>query len=417
MTNEELIEWFAKSSGTTSAKSKFIPVSAEALEECHFRGGKDIIAIYQSIFPKNNIFKGRALAIGGSQQVNSFNNDIYYGDISAVLMKNMPFWANIYRTPNLSVALMDEWEKKLELIAKKTITKNVTSISGVPSWTLVLLKKILDMTGKDNIIDVWPNLEVFVHGGVSFIPYREQYNKIIRGENMNYFETYNASEGFFAMQDEQEKDDMLLMLDYGIFYEFIPMDEINKKKPKTITLQDVKLDKNYAIVISTNAGLWRYIIGDTVKFTSINPYKIKITGRTKHFMNAFGEEVIINNAQDSLDEACKQTGAEIREYTAAPIYMSEDDTGGHQWLIEFSKEPDNLMKFAEIMDNKLKSVNSDYEAKRHKNLTLRFPEVIVGKKDVFYTWLKNKDKLGGQHKIPRLSNNREHIEEILKLNK
>ena len=411
------IEWFAKSSGTTSSKSKFIPVSAEALEECHFRGGKDIIAIYQSIYPKNNVFKGRALAIGGSQQINSFKNDIYYGDLSAVLMKNLPFWAVLYRTPNINITLMEEWEKKINLIAEKTISKNITNISGVPSWTLVLLKKVLEITGKDNIIDIWPNLELFVHGGVSFIPYKEQYKKIIRSDKMKYFETYNASEGFFGLQDEPDKSDLLLMLDLGIFYEFIPMEEIDKKKPKSITLQDVKLNKNYALVISTNAGLWRYIIGDTVKFTSLNPFKIKITGRTKHFINAFGEEVIINNAQDSLKKACEVTKAEIREYTAAPIYMSDNKTGGHQWIFEFSKEPNNLQKFTEVLDNTLKAVNSDYEAKRHKNMTLRFPEVIVAKKGLFYQWLKNKDKLGGQHKIPRLANHRKYIDELLKLNK
>ena len=410
------IEWFAKSSGTTSDKSKFIPVSSEALEECHFRGGKDIIAIYQNNYPNNNVFKGRALVIGGSQQINSFNNDIYYGDLSAVLVKNLPFWASMYRTPSKNITLMDEWEKKIDLIAEKTISKNITNMSGVPSWSLVLLKKVLEITGKDNIIDVWPNLELFVHGGVSFTPYKEQYKKIIRSDKMKYFETYNASEGFFALQDEPDKTDLLLMLDLGIFYEFIPMDEIDKKKPKAITLQDVKLNKNYAIVISTNAGLWRYIIGDTVIFTSLKPFKIKITGRTKHFINAFGEELIINNAEDALTKACDSTKAEIREYTAAPIYMSENKTGGHQWLVEFSKEPDNIRKFAEILDETLKSVNSDYEAKRHKNMTLAFPDVIVAKKGVFYKWLKNKNKLGGQNKIPRLANHREYIDELLKLN-
>ena len=410
------IKWFAKSSGTTSDKSKFIPVSKEALEDCHFRGGKDIMALYTNLHPNTKVFSGKGLTLGGSHTIDNFSNQSYYGDLSAILIENLPWWVDFIRTPKTEIALLGKWEEKLEKITETTIKENVTNLAGVPSWNLVLIKHILAQTGKDNLLDVWPNLELFTHGGVSFAPYREQFRKLIPSNKMNYMEAYNASEGFFAIQDDPAHDDMLLMLDYGIFYEFIPMDEFHKPNPEAVTIENVDLDKNYAIVITTNSGLWRYIIGDTISFTSLFPHKIKITGRTKHFINAFGEEVIIDNAEKALHIACEKTHATIREYTAGPVFMGDNSNGAHEWLIEFDKEPDDLAYFTTLLDNALCSINSDYEAKRYQNITLRLPIVRKMKSGVFFTWMKEKGKLGGQHKVPRLSNNRQYIEEILAIN-
>jgi len=410
------IKWFAKSSGTTNDKSKFIPVSREALEDCHFRGGKDILAVYTSNYPETGIYSGKGLTLGGSHQINKINNQSFFGDLSAILIENLPFWANFIKTPSQEIALLSEWEEKLDKISTATIKENVTSIAGVPSWTLVLIKYILEKTGKNNLLEVWPNLELFNHGGVSFEPYKEQFKKLIPSEKMNYMETYNASEGFFAIQDYPTRNDMLLMLDYGIFYEFIPIDELEKEHPKALHIGEVEQNKNYAVVISTNGGLWRYLIGDTIVFTSLYPHKIKISGRTKHFINAFGEEIIIENAENALQEACKKTGALIKDYTAAPIFMKDDQKGGHQWLIEFEKEPQNPTQFNELLDLALQKVNSDYEAKRYKDITLDKPVLTIAKKGLFYTWLKNKGKIGGQNKVPRLANNRKYINELIDLN-
>ena len=407
------IKWFAKSSGTTSDKSKFIPVSWESLEDCHFRGGKDILAIYSQNYPDNKLFTGKGLTLGGSHQINSYSNKSYYGDLSAIIIENLPFWADFIRTPGKDVALMDEWEEKLEEITKQTLRDNVTSLTGVPSWNLVLIKHVLDYTGEKNLLEVWPNLELFTHGGVSFTPYREQFRKLIPSDQMHYLEVYNASEGHFAVQDEPAKDDMLLMLDYGIFFEFIPIAEVGKPHPRSLTVEDVNPGENYAIVISTNSGLWRYLIGDTVVFTSTFPHKIKISGRTKHFMNAFGEEVIIENAEKALSISCAKTNAVISEYTAAPIYMGDEGTGSHEWLIEFEKAPTDLDYFTSILDNALCSINSDYEAKRYKSITLVMPTVRNLPRGTFYKWLSLKGKLGGQHKVPRLSNNRKIVDEVL----
>lgn len=409
------VKWFAKSSGTTGDKSKFIPVTREYMEDCHFRGGKDAVVLYYSNYPDSGLFKGKGLVIGGSHQISHFNSDSYFGDLSAVLLQNMPTWGHFFRTPDLSIALMDEWEEKIEKMARVTAQENVTNISGVPSWTLVLMNRILEMTGKSDIREVWPKLEVFFHGGVSFEPYREQYKNLISGK-MVYMETYNASEGFFGVQDDPRSQDLLLMLDYGIFYEFIPQGEIHQAQPKAIPLADVKTGVNYAMVITTIGGLWRYQIGDTVTFTSLSPYKIKITGRTKHFINAFGEELIIDNAEKALKKACQNTGAEIREYTAGPVFMSEGNAGRHQWVIEFTTPPSSLEFFTESLDNALKAVNSDYEAKRYKDMALLKPEVISVKPDCFYNWMKQKGKLGGQHKVPRLANDRTYVAEILEVN-
>ena len=410
------IKWFAKSSGTTNDKSKFIPVSREALEDCHFRGGKDILAVYTSNYPETGIYSGKGLTLGGSHQINKINNQSFFGDLSAILIENLPFWANFIKTPSQEIALLSEWEEKLDKISTATIKENVTSIAGVPSWTLVLIKYILEKTGKNNLLEVWPNLELFNHGGVSFEPYKEQFKKLIPSEKMNYMETYNASEGFFAIQDYPTRNDMLLMLDYGIFYEFIPIDELEKEHPKALHIGEVEQNKNYAVVISTNGGLWRYLIGDTIVFTSLYPHKIKISGRTKHFINAFGEEIIIENAENALQEACKKTGALIKDYTAAPIFMEDDQKGGHQWLIEFEKEPENPTQFNTLLDSALQKVNSDYEAKRYKDITLDKPVLTIAKKGLFYTWLKNKGKIGGQNKVPRLANNRKYINELIDLN-
>jgi hypothetical protein len=404
-------KWFAKSSGTTSDKSKFIPVSNESLEDCHLSGGKDMLAIYCNLHPETQMFSGKSLGLGGSHQTDQFgNHQSHHGDLSAIVMQNLPFWADFLRAPNLSIALMGEWEKKLEKLARSTMEENVTSLAGVPSWMLVLLKHILSLTGKKSIIEVWPNLEVFFHGGVYFQPYKEQFKELFGSAKVNYLELYNASEGFFGIQDQAGSDELLLMLDYGIYYEFVPMDP--GKNEKALSLNEVETGKNYAMVISTNAGLWRYNIGDTIKFTSLSPFRFKITGRTKHFINAFGEEVIIDNAENALKIACEKTGAVIKEYTAAPVYMTGNESGAHEWLIEFQKYPDNLEYFSEMLDNALKSINSDYEAKRYNDMALRKPLIKAVAEGTFYNWLKSKGKLGGQNKVPRLSNNRNYIEEI-----
>jgi len=410
------IKWFAKSSGTTASKSKFIPVSKESLEDCHFRGGKDVLAIYNDIYPENELFSGKGLTLGGSQQLSQYNNDSFYGDLSAILIGNLPFWVNFIRTPDQSIALLDKWEEKLVKMTEATINENVTSLSGVPSWFMVLIKYMLEKTGKSNLLEIWPNLELFIHGGINFDPYRDQYKKIIPSDKMHYMETYNASEGFFAIQDDPASSSMLLMLDYGIFYEFIPMSEWGKDNPRALTLDQVELNTNYAIVITTNGGLWRYILGDTVKFTSKYPFKIKISGRTKLFINAFGEEVIIDNSDKAINYACKETGAIIKEYTAAPMYMSDKEKGRHQWMIEFEKMPSDLAVFTEKLDQRLQQLNSDYEAKRYKDITLDAPKIEIARTNLFFDWMKKHNKLGGQNKVPRLCNNRDVIDELIIFN-
>jgi hypothetical protein len=406
------IKWFAKSSGTTSTKSKFIPMSREALEDCHYRAGKDILAIYTMQRPETRIFYGKNLTLGGSHKMNQFSNDSLYGDLSAILIENAPFWVDIIRIPKQKIALLEDFEEKLELITKTTINENVTSISGVPSWYLVLIKQILEYTGKKNLLDIWPNLEVFFHGGISFTPYREQYKKLIDGDQMNYMETYNASEGFFGIQDDPSSSDMLLMLDYGIFYEFIPADKVNSDSPPVYTIEDVEKGVNYAIIISTNGGLWRYMMGDTIIFNSLNPHRFTISGRTKHFINVFGEEVIIDNAEKALEKACRETVSVVSEYTAGPVFMDITSKGSHEWIIEFEKAPEDPDQFTNILDEALKSVNSDYEAKRYKDLNLVKPVVRIVPAGTFNKWLKSKNKLGGQNKVPRLSNSREYIEDL-----
>lgn len=409
--------WFAKSSGTTNDKSKFIPVTSDSIQDTHYRGGKDAIALYLHINPKSRFSTGKSLVLGGSHAPNLNTNHSLVGDLSAILIENMPAAGMYLRVPSKQTALMEHFEPKMEAIANETINTNVVSLSGVPSWMLVLIKHILEKTGKKTLEQVWPNLEVFFHGGVAFTPYREQYKQIIQKSDMLYVETYNASEGYFATQSDLTDPAMLLMIDYGVFYEFIPLEELGKEHPKIVPLWDVILNKNYAMVISTSAGLWRYMIGDTVKFTSKNPYKIVITGRTKHFINAFGEELIVDNAEKGLAKACAATGAMITDYSAAPVFMDANAKCRHQWLIEFAKMPDDLGRFAKILDDTLKEINSDYEAKRQNNLALQQLEIIVARKGLFHDWLERKGKLGGQHKIPRLSNTRTYIEDMLILNR
>jgi len=409
------IFWFAKSSGTTSEKSKFIPISEESLEDCHYKAAKDVLTMYYQYNPDTELLTGKGLVLGGSHTISPMNHEAQYGDLSAVLLQNSPFWGHWLRTPDLSIALMDEWESKIEKLAKSTIKENVTSISGVPTWTLVLFKRILEITGKRNIAEVWPSLQLYMHGGVSFTPYKEQFRKLI-GRDIHYLEMYNASEGFFAAQEIPGDDGMLLFTDHGIFMEFMPVSEYGKPDPKTIGLEEVEKGRNYALVISTNGGLWRYLVGDTIQFTSLRPFRIRVSGRLKHYINAFGEELIIDNTDKAIAMACEKTGAIVNDYTAAPVYFSDSSNGAHEWLIEFEKEPDSPEFFIKELDSSLKSLNSDYEAKRHKNIALRMPVLHLIKKGVFSEWLRSKGKLGGQHKVPRLSNERVLLEEILKLN-
>ena len=405
------VKWYAKSSGTTNDKSKFIPVSQEGLQKIHYAGGYDSVALYLRNNPKSHLFDGRALILGGSHAPNYNLPDSLVGDLSAILIENINPLANLVRVPKKETALLQDFEVKRERIAREAMNKNVTNISGVPSWMLSVLNCMMEITGKTHLEEVWPNLEVFFHGGVAFTPYRKQYEELITSPKMHYMETYNASEGFFGLQDDPADKSMLLMLDYGVFYEFKPMDG-----GEIVPLWGVEKDKNYAMIISTSCGLWRYMIGDTIRFTSTNPYKFIISGRTKSFINAFGEELIVDNAEKGLAYACEQTGAEVLEYTAAPVFMDANAKCRHQWLIEFSKSPNDLAQFADLLDKRLQEINSDYEAKRYKDITLQHLEIIQARKGLFNDWLKMKGKLGGQHKVPRLSNSREHIEQLLTLN-
>ena len=409
------IKWFAKSSGTTNSKSKFIPVSDESLEDCHYAAGKDLLCMYLNNNSDSQLFTGKSLRLGGSKSPYE-KNGTFYGDLSAILIDNMPFWAEFSSTPSNKTSLMDDWNYKIEAIINETINENVTSLAGVPSWMLVLLNKIIERSDKKYISEIWPNLEVYFHGGVSFKPYLNQYNNILNNNSMHYYEIYNASEGFFAIQHENNSDELLLMLDYGIFYEFIDMKCFETKEEKIIPLCEVEKNKNYAILITTNAGLWRYKIGDTVKFTSVSPYKIIITGRTKHFINVFGEEVIIENTDNVINRLSSKYNLKIVDYTVAPIFMESNKKGAHEWFIEFSEEPNKNIKIDEIIDKELKKENSDYEAKRYNDFALEKPKVVKGSKGVFMKWLEINNKLGGQNKIPRLSNNRNFVEKLIQLN-
>jgi GH3 auxin-responsive promoter len=408
------IKWFAKSSGTTNAKSKFIPVSESALENCHYKGSKDLLCLYLNNNENSEMFVGKSLRLGGSSQIYE-NNNTFFGDLSAILIENMPLWAEFSSTPSNKISLMSEWESKLTAIINETKKENVTSFAGVPSWMLVLLNRILAETNHGSLLELWPNLEVYFHGGVSFEPYKAQYQKLLPKSDFKYYEIYNASEGFFAIQDLNDSNDLLLMLDYGIFYEFIPMDTFGTATQKIIRLADVVLFKNYAIVITTNSGLWRYLIGDTVRFTSLSPYRIRVTGRTKHHINVFGEELMIENTDMALAKTCATLNCEIIDYTVAPIFMQDKEKGAHEWMIEFKKQPENKNIFQELLDQNLQNLNSDYEAKRYNNMTLNILQINIARPNLFYDWLKEEKKLGGQHKIPRLSNQRDYLEQLKKM--
>lgn len=410
------VRWYAKSSGTTNDKSKFIPVSPDGLKDTHYAGGRDVVVWYLGNNPQSLIFDGKALILGGSHAPNYNLKDSLVGDLSAILIENINPLVNMVRVPRKETALLSDFETKRDRIAREAMGRNVTNLSGVPSWMLSVMNRVLEITGKDNLLEVWPNLEVFFHGGVAFTPYREQYRRLIPSEAMHYMETYNASEGFFGIQDDPSDASMSLMLDYGVFYEFVPMDEIESPNPTVLPLWGVETGRNYAMLISTSSGLWRYMIGDTVRFTSTDPYKFVITGRTKFFINAFGEELIVDNAERGLAVACAKTGAEVLEYTAAPVFMDNEGRCHHQWLIEFSRSPRDIDDFARILDNALQGINSDYEAKRYKDITLQRLELIEARKGLFNDWLASKGKLGGQHKVPRLSNSRKYIEEMISLN-
>ncbi len=408
------IKWFAKSSGTTNAKSKFIPVSTDSLTDCHYAASKDLLCMYLNNNPEAELFTGKGLRLGGSKELYE-ENGTYFGDLSAILIDNMPFWAEKSSTPSNEISLMADWETKMGAIVKETTQENVTSLAGVPSWMLVLLNEVLQTKGVTSLEEVWPNLEVYFHGGVSFTPYKDQYKKILPN-SCQFYEIYNASEGFFAIQDRNNSDELLLMLDYGIFYEFIEMNEYHSENPKVLPLSEVEIGKNYAVIITTNAGLWRYKIGDTVRFTSLNPYRIKISGRTRHFINVFGEELMIENVEEALREVSSKMNLEIVDFSVAPIFMEGTSKGTHEWIIEFKENPSNVDEFTLKLDMTLQELNSDYEAKRLNNITLKMPKVVLSRKHLFYDWLKQKDKLGGQHKIPRLSNSRNYIDELLELN-
>ena len=408
------IKWFAKSSGTTNAKSKFIPVSSEALENCHYKASKDLLCLFLNNNEDSQLFTGKSLRLGGSKQLYEDNNT-FFGDLSAILIDNMPIWAEFSSTPSSKISLMGDWETKLPAIINETMNENVTSLAGVPSWMMVLLQKTLETTGKSNLLELWPNAEVYFHGGVSFEPYKEQYKKLFPKDSFKYYEIYNASEGFFAIQDQNDSDELLLMLDYGIFYEFIPMDTFGTLNQRVIRLNQVELHKNYALVITTNSGLWRYLIGDTIRFTSLSPYRIKVTGRTKHHINVFGEELMVENTDTAVAKTCKEFNCEIVDYTVAPIFMTNQQKGAHEWIIEFKTKPDTIENFRKALDENLQSVNSDYEAKRYNNMTLNPLVLNVARENLFYEWLKQQDKLGGQHKVPRLSNERTYLESLLSL--
>jgi len=418
---EGSVEWYAKSSGTTNDRSKYIPLTPDSLEECHYQVGRDMLTLYLEHNENSKLFRGKALSIGGSHQSHPVGNHARSGDLSAVLIENLPVFFKLLRTPSKDVALMAEWESKIEAMAREVMHEDVTSISGVPTWTVVLIQHILAKRAAQgntsaSLLDVWPNLEVFFHGGVSFAPYRQQFQALIPSPAMRYMECYNASEGFFAIGDDPARDDMLLMLDYGIFYEFIPMEHFGESHPITHTIEEVELNRNYAMVISTNGGLWRYIIGDTVMFTSLQPFRLRITGRTKQFINAFGEELMVDSAEKAVAEACAATGAMVSNYTAAPLHFP-DQGGAHEWLVEFERDPNDFARFCSVLDRTLQTLNSDYEAKRHKDMALRPPIIHIMPNGTFYAWMRGRNKLGGQHKVPRLSNERRYVEEVLALGK
>ena len=418
------VRWFAKSSGTTNARSKYIPLTDESLRQGHYRAGRDMLALSTYLYPENRLLAGKTLSLGGALSPNPLRPaaaDSWVGDVSAIIMQRLPNWAQAIRTPPLALALLDEWEEKIERIARHALHVDVRVLAGVPTWMIVLLRRVTELAGADNIMQVWPNLRLFLHGAVAFGPYRELFRQLIPDEQMRYLEIYNASEGYFALQDQSDSEDLLLLLDHGIYYEFLPAAEFERADPRPVPLRDVELGKSYALVISTNAGLWRYLIGDTVRFTSLAPYRVRITGRTKHFLNAFGEEVVIENAEAAVAAAARATATTVRDFTAAPIFFTAQERtsrGGHEWAVEFAGPPPvEPARFIEALDTTLRALNSDYDAKRHRDLALGPPQLRVLPAGTFQAWLAGQGKLGGQHKVPRLSNSRQVLEAVLRVAK
>ena len=404
-------KWFAKSSGTTKNKSKFIPITTESLKKCHFQAGRDMLSIYLNYYPNSQILTGKSLMIGGSTSIHK-NNNYYTGDLSAIIIQNLPRWVQLKRMPSIKTALIENWEQKIKQIIQESVNKNITSISGVPSWTMMILDQLMKKRNNQCLSEIWPNLELYMHGGINFDPYKNQFHKCMNSKKLNYLELYNASEGFFGIQNDFTKSDLLLLINHGIFYEFSTINDDTSKK-EVIPLQEVELNKVYSMIITTNGGLWRYEIGDTVMFTSLKPYKIKIIGRIQSFINAFGEELQENHANTALHYACIKTNAIIQDYIAGP-YFYHDKSGAHEWFIEFKKPPENLENFKYILDNKLQALNCDYEAKRNASILLKKPIIHILKKKFFYEMLKIQNKIGGQNKIKRLYNNRDFITQLIK---
>ena len=409
---------FAQSSGTTDGKSKYIPITAESLKRNHYQGAADVVALYLNMNPASRLFAGKAFILGGSfaNEVSGAAPGTRIGDLSANLIENINPMVNLLRVPGKQVALMEDWTEKLPALVKASIKENITNLSGVPSWFLTVLREALKATGTSNIHQVWPNLEVFFHGGISFDPYREQYQAITDPQKMHFVETYNASEGFFAAQSSAESNAMLLLLDVGVFYEFIPIEQDDSENPVTYPAWELEQGKTYALVISSCNGLWRYRIGDTVRVESTSPLKIRIVGRTRSFINAFGEELMVHNANAAITAACQATGAQIADYTAAPVFTTETSKGCHEWLVEFTVQPDSLQHFAQVLDSTLKQENSDYEAKRYNDIFLAPPRITVAKPNLFDNWLEMTGKRGGQRKVPRLCNDRKLLDRLLELN-
>jgi hypothetical protein len=411
-----VVKWFSKSSGTTNDVSKYIPITPVNLHTCHYKAGRDLAALYLSSRPGSKLFSGKTFTIGGSHTVSPFNPQARVGDVSAVLMENLPAYFKWRRAPSARTALMSEWEGKIAAMLREITQEPITALMGVPTWTLVLLRKLLEQhPGPRDVRRLLPRLEVFFHGAVSFVPYRAQFEELIPHPDMWYWESYNASEGFFATQAlrSPKGNGMMLLADHGVFFEFMPLAELGKPHPNTKVLAEVEAGELYAPVISTNGGLWRYLIGDTIKFTQTNPWELVVAGRTKHFINAFGEEVVVENTDQAVAAACQATGARIREYTAAPIYFAGDEKGGHEWLLEFEQEPQDVQAFMELVDAHIQTVNSDYAAKRYQSIALGFPLYRVLPPGTFLEWMRRRGKLGGQNKVPRLANNREYVDSIL----
>ena len=413
------VSWFAKTSGTTSDRSKILPVTKDSLKSNHYKGGRDLLAMFCDLKSAARLYTGKHLIIGGSSTLHPNRKGSYTGDLSAIIIRNLPFWVESRRTPGRDITMLEDWEKKVELMAEKVISQDVRILAGIPSWMLVVLRRVLEKTGKESLIEVWPNLQLYMHGGVGFEPYKEQFKRLVNSDKLCYMETYNASEGLFSIQDSFERNDMLLLVNHGIYYEFLPYSGKVSCYSKAVSLADVKLGLEYALVISTNAGLWRYLIGDIVKVTCISPYRIQVVGRVSAFINVVGEELMVNQAERAVANALENYGLALKEFTAAPRFSEAGVPVGHSWVIEVSNNACTSSltadKVSEALDIELKKLNSDYSVKREYDFILQLPEVIFVEEGSFEVWLKEKNKLGGQHKIPRLSNSRKILDEVLRV--